>query len=156
MSERDDIEWLRELNEDLWLREDDGTFRPKHKVSRELAKAEWERVKQAIVEHKLVTEMVRTNMFGGVGVRVYQHPIMPGDDHEHVLTLTQEQLPGPTRQDYLMDRDTEEPDYRKPTKGSCSRAAYDIFAEFTHTEDNRRWLKDYGLKQPQDPGDYDY
>ena len=73
-----------------------------------------------------------------------------------MLTITQEHLPGPTRQDHLMDRDIEEPDFRKATGGNCSRLAWEIFSELSDTEDNRRWLKDYALNQPQDPGRYDY
>lgn len=163
MGEHDDIKWLHELHAALWPpepprpRDRYGRSSPRIKleVGRELTKAEWKRVVQAIAENKLVAEMIGTNMFGGVGVRFYEHPRLPGDDHEHVLTLTQEHLPGPTRYDHLADR-AEATDYREPTGGNCSRAAWDIFSEFTHTEDNRRWLKQYGLDEPRDPAYYDY
>jgi hypothetical protein len=72
-----DIEWLRELEVDLWP--------PDHKhnvfsmkVSRELTKAELKHVFRIIKEHKLLTHMFSAGMFGKYGMEIAEHPPCPG------------------------------------------------------------------------------
>lgn len=143
-----DLTWLKELHAELWppqppRYDNRGRRVPviKLEAKRQLSADEWQRVCRALVEHKLIAEMIVTNMFGGVGVVLYEHPVYPGLPAEGLITLTEEHLPG------------REPE---PTGGCCSREAWQVFSEFTHTEQNLEWLKRYGLRLPQNPGYYDY
>lgn len=143
-----DIAWLKALHAELWppqppRYDNRGRRVPiiKLEAKRQLSADEWQRVCRAIVEHQLIAEMIGTNMFGGVGVVLYEHPVYPGLPVERVLTLTQDHLP---------DGDPE------PSGGRCSREAWQVFSEFTHTDRNREWLTRYGLPLPQNPGHYDY
>ncbi len=146
-----DLGWLKELEVELWPKKQreegrantpHGAVQIKLHAKRRLTKEEWGRVCRTILEEKLVVEMVGTNMFGGVGIVVYEHPVQPGMDHEYVLTLTQDHLPG-----------EEDP---KPTLGSCLRKAWEVFSEFTHSDQNKAWLKKYGLAEPREAPGYDY
>lgn len=148
-----EIDWLRELETLLWSDEEKG-IRFKLHAKRELSKDEWSRVCAAIAKHKLIVEMINTNMFGGVGIQLYEHPPVPGvDEAEYLLTLTQDHLPGPTRYDHLRG---EIPEVEEHVPGSCRRDAWETFSALADTEQNRRWLKQYGLQPPRDAGYYDY
>jgi len=154
-----DLDWLRELQERLWPPEQAakgraGNVQIKLEAKRELSKDEWQRVCKAIVENKLVVEMIGTNMFGGVGIRLFEHPPCFGvDEAELILTITQEHLPGPSRYDHLRG-EVAEPEKHVP--GSCLRRAWETFSEFSHTEQNKRWLKQYGLRESRGAESYDY
>ena len=144
-----DIAWLKELSKELWPPQEpslDAYGRPipsfKLEASRRLTQDEWVRLKKTIVEHKLIVEMVITNMFGGVGVALYAHPSYPGLPAEPLLLITQDHLPG-----------EKEPE---PTEGLCLREAWETFSVFTHTEQNQSYLKQYGLELPRSAGHYDY
>jgi hypothetical protein len=149
-----DLDWVRELQAELWPEEQrkkgggqtrHGWVQIKLEAKRRLKKKEWQRVCKAIVEHKLIVSMFSTNMFGGVGISINEHPAYPGLPTEHLLTLTQEHLPGK-----LGKKGSE------PTHGACLREAWEVFSEFTHTEQNKAWLKQYGFRQPGSPSSYDY
>lgn len=146
-----DLEWLKKLGTKLWPPEQcekgrittpHGAVQLKAEAKRRLKKKEWKRVQKAIARHELIVEMVGTNMFGGVGIQIYEHPCQPGMDHEHVLMLTQDHLPG-----------KEEPG---PSLGACLREAWETFSELSDTEQNRTWLKQYGLKSPRPASSFDY
>lgn len=153
------IDWLRELNELLWppkqaVKGRAGDVQVKLHAKRELSKKEWQRVRNAIAKHKLIVEMICTNMFGGVGIRLYEHPPVPGvDEVECLLTLTEDHLPGATRYDHLRG---EVPEPEKKHPGSCLRSAWQAFSELSNTEPNLAWLKQYGLQAPREPWHYDY
>lgn len=141
-----DLVWMRQLHEELHPPKNKNGLRIKLDASRRLKKKEWARVQKAIVENRLVCEMGCTNMFGGVGIWIYDHPPAPGiNEVEHVLTLTQEHLPGKTGKKA-----------KEPSLGCCLREAWEVFSEFTHGDQNREWLKQYGLREPRDPSHYDY
>lgn len=140
------IEWLKQLQEKLWPPEQKakgraGKVQLKLEAKRQLSDKEWELVQRAITTHKLVVEMIDTNMFGGVGIRLYEHPPAPGvDEAGHLVTLTEEHVLGPTG----------------PSGGNCSEEAYELFFALASTEDNRRWCKQYRLEPPRELVHYCY
>lgn len=141
-----DIDWLQKLNDKLWPKEQRekgraGKVQLKLEAKRELSEAEWARVRKAIEAHKLVVEMIGTNMFGGVGIRLFTHPPVPGvDEADLVLILTEEHVFGDIG----------------ATGGNCNPEAYEAFFELANTEDNRRWCKQYKLKLPREQTHYCY
>jgi hypothetical protein len=147
----DDLRWLKELNAKLWPDEQcekgrvttpHGPVQIKAEAKRRLKKKEWKRIRKAIIEGKLPVEMVSTSMFGGVGICIYRHPCQPGLDHEVVILITQDHLPG-----------KREPG---PSMGNCSRDAWKKFSKITHTDENKIRLKRYGLREPREASSYDY
>ena len=151
----DDLAWMRELQAALWppeqaekgrLKTPHGPVQLKLEAKRQLKKREWKQVKKAIAEHKLIVEMGGTNMFGGVGIWIHEHPPMPGiDKPELILNLTQEHLPGKTGKKGS-----------EPTQGACLTEAWEMFSELADTDQNLRWLKQYGLELPKSASSYDY
>ena len=156
MDEKKGVDWLKELEKELWPPEQKekgagtsrvhGRIQIKLHAKRRLKKKEWERVKKAIKKHKLVVELVNTNMFGGVGIAIYEHLAAPGIGRaDHVITLTQEHLPG------KIGKKASE-----STGGNCWREAWEVFSELSHGLQNRQWLTQYSLRQPKEASSYDY
>jgi hypothetical protein len=150
VSEEEDIEWLRALDADLWP--------PDHKneivalkASRMITKQELDRVLGSVEEHRLVTEMVMTNMFGGYGMRVYDNPAAPGVPLVPVLLLIEGHLPLNTRWSLL---DGQPAATKVP--GSGRDEAWTLFSRYTHSEQNQAWLKLFGLKPSRSRSHYDY
>lgn len=151
----DELAWMHELQAALWPPEQQekgrietphGSVQLKLEAKRRLKKKEWKRVKKAIAKHKLIVEMIGTNMFGGVGIRLHEHPSVPGlEEVDILLTITQEHLPGKTGKKAS-----------KPTKGTCLTKAWGMFFELACTEENLVWLRRYRLQQPKDQAHYDY
>ena len=70
-----------------------------------------------------------------------------------LLAITEDHLPGPTRYEVLMGTAKPRPE-RKP---GCGRDdAWELFSRFTHSKQNRTWLKMYKLRPPQERSHYDY
>lgn len=151
----DDLAWMRELQAALWppeqaekgrLKTPHGAVQLKLEAKRQLKKKEWKQVQKAIADHSLIVEMIGTNMFGGVGIRLHEHPPMPGiNETDIILTLTQEHLPGKTGKKGS-----------EPTMGACLSEAWEMFTELADTDKNREWVKRYGLEEPKPQGHYDY
>ena len=144
-----DLQWLKELEAELWPEEQQkkgrietphGAVQLKLEAKKRLTEEEWDRIRNVVDEEKLIVEMVGTNMFGGVGIVIYEQPCQPGMDHECVLTLTEEHLLGDIG----------------ATGGACSREAWGAFSELSDTEQNKAWLKQYGLRQPRPASSFDY
>lgn len=146
----DDLEWIKELQKELWPEEQrkKGGGKTRHgwvqiaiEAKRELGKREWERVQKAIEENDLIVEMNGTNMFGGVGIWIYEHPAAPGiEKADLVLTITQEHVFGE----------------REPSGGNCLQEAFDEFTGMSSKERNLEWLKRYGLNPPKSKMYYCY
>jgi hypothetical protein len=145
---------LRQLHEDLWPSGYKSPSPVDRVATRELTKAELEGVLQTIKAQGLLTNMISAGMFGAYGMEVYEHPTYPGLPPTKVLLLVEGHLPGPTRYDRLVDRLAGVPPERRP---GCGRDdAWEIFSRFTHSEQNRAWLKMYGMQPPQERYYYDY
>jgi len=143
----DDIAWLRILHEELWVK------KPSPRAAPTLTKEEFERVLNCIEKYKLVAEMVSTHMFGGYGMQLYEHELYPGTGPQLLVLISEDNLPVPTRYDRILGT-AQEPPKRKP--GSGRDDAWEIFSRYTHSEQNRKWLKEYKLHRSEERVHYDY
>jgi len=163
-----DRQWLIALNLELWPEKDkrtkgeilrDNIFpeartAPEPKVPREmLTHEELERVLNLVQECKLLTSMFSSNMFGGYGMKVYEHEPFPGTGPVLLLAIAEDHLPPPTRLERAAGG------ARKPKKKvpGCGRDdAWELFSPITHSDQNREWLKGYKMDPPRERGYYDY
>lgn len=84
--------------------------------------------------------MHTSNMFGGYGLLVYGPPIFPDAPLEVIFSVIEDNLPTVCE--------------RIP---GCGRDdAWEMFSRFTHSEQNRAWLKQFRLPEPKDRVYYDY
>lgn len=150
----EDREWLKALNEKLWP--------PDHKngvvsleASRQLSNNEYERVTRLLDEENLVLEFISTNMFGGYGLRIYDHEPFPGTGAQYLGTLIEGHLPAKRTR---FERDVLKPGKKAPdhTPGSGSQRAWDYFSKYTHTDKMKALCKQYKLEAPRGQGHYDY
>ena len=159
----DDIAWLKKLQEDLWPPEPPPPPRARGNpyagmkieldAKRTLTKKEFERVLGCIKKHKLVANMFSTSMFGGYGMKLYEHEPYPGTGAQFLVTIIEGHLPVPTRYDRIAGNVKEKP---KKHPGCGREDAWKVFSKYTHTKQNRAWLKQYGLPEPHDQSYYDY
>jgi len=89
----DDLEWLRKLDRELWPKS-----KGQNPVKQDLTREEFERVLACIAKYKLVAEMYSTNMFGGYGMRLYEHEPYPDHIAGNVKEMSP-RLPGCGRDD---------------------------------------------------------
>lgn len=141
MTEEDAIQWLRGLDTDLWPPgHQNGVIH--YEASREVTQEELQTVFACIEEFRLVTEMRSTNMFGGYGMMVYDNPAAPGVPLVPVLFLIENHLskgPGSNR------------------RQGCGRDdAWELFSRYTHSDQNKEWIKMFGLKASRERHHYDY
>jgi len=150
----EDREWLKALNEKLWP--------PGHKngvvsleASRKLAPKEYERVTRILDEGNAILEFISTNMFGGYGVRFYDHEQFPGTGAEYLCCLIEGHLPAAKTR---FERDVLKPGEQAPdrTPGSGSQRAWGYFSKYTHTDEMKALCKKYKLMEPKSQGYYDY
>lgn len=152
----EDLRWLRELNEKLWkpAPKPIGFKSPVAvQAQRHIDQEDLDRVFRCIEEHKLVTSMFSSNMFGGYGMTVYAPPVFPGTPLEEVFWMIEENLPLPTRHDHINGTVKPVP---KKVPGSGRDDAWELFSKHTHSEQNRAWLKLYGMDPPRERSGYDY
>jgi len=150
--EETDLEWMRELHARLWPKHGDNCSLD-WKPEGELPQLDFDRVLKVIKTHRLLTQMFPSKMFGGYGMRIYEHPIFPGLPPTKLLSITEDHIPGPTQYDHLTGEAKPLPK-RKPGEGRTD--AWETFSQFTHTEQNRRWLRGYGMTDSSPRADYDY
>lgn len=147
----DDIQWLKDLHRDLWPEDKKKHNGPGMVAYRVLTTGEVQEVVRIIRERQLLTYMISTSMFGGYGMEVFAHPAYPGMPPEHLLIIIEDHLPRHTRYDELMGRSLPE------KKAGCGREdAWVLFSQFTHSDQNRVWLRHYNMRPPQDRSFYDY
>lgn len=149
VTEEEDIQWLRELDDDLWPpgHKSDGITLKGYRL---ITQEELKRVIRCIEEYRLVTEMHCTSMFGGYGIKVYDNPAAPGVPLVPVLFLIEDHLPIDTRWS-LVD---EEPSVKRQ---GCGRDdAWELFSRYTHTDQNKEWTKTFRLKPSRERSHYDY
>lgn len=162
----DDIEWLRKLQNDLWpskpkperslfnRRSDGDDITIKLEAKRTLTKEEFERVLGSIEKHKLIAEMFSTSMFGGYGMKLYDHELYPGTGAQFLVSLIEDHLPVATRYDHISGNLPEEP--KRRGQGCGREDAWKVFSKFTHAEQNVEWLTKYRLQPSQYQSYYDY
>lgn len=139
--EETDLEWMRELHARL----SDPDLE-------KLSKPEFERFLKAIHEYGLLTQMYSAKMFGGYGMRIFEHPIFPGLPPTKLLSITEDHIPAPTQYDHLIGE--ARPKHRE--RGCGRDDAWEIFSKFTHSEQNRQWLRRYGMTDSMSREQYDY
>lgn len=152
----DDIRWLKELHEKLWApAEKPLTFASPVAVQaqRRVTQGDLERAFECIEKHELVTEMFSSNMFGGYGMSVYAPPIFLEVPLERIFWIVEENLPTPTRYDYINGTVKDRP---KKTPGSGRDDAWEMFSKYTHSEKNQAWLKRFKLAPSRERSYYDY
>lgn len=120
-------------------------------ATRKLTSDEWAHIKYAIGAHELMTNMFCANMFGGYGMNIYDEPRFVGFTPDIILTLVEDNLPELTRFEQLEGKTRE-----KRTPGAGSDYAWEEFSQFTHCEQNLKWLKFFNLEPPKSRGHYDY
>jgi hypothetical protein len=152
----EDLHWLRELNKTLW-KPAEKPLRPSSPVAvqaqRQVDQDDLDRLCRCIEEHKLVTSMFSSNMFGGYGMHVYAPAVFPGVPLEMVFTIIEDNLPIPTRYDHI-NGTARNPARRTP--GSGRDDAWEVFSKYTHSEQNRSWLRLYKMDPPRERSYYDY
>lgn len=136
------IDFLQVVQKDIWVSEQKfGKLRLKE--ARELGKIELFYIEKIINEEKLVTQMCTSGMICGYGMVISNHPIFPGAPLEMLLYLTEKHLPLNT--------------WRKSTnQGQGRDDSWELFSKFTHSEQNKTWLKMYNLPFSQSRESYDY
>lgn len=169
----DDRQWLKDLQDDLWPPQkeepDDGSIEaalrralPKKKrpvivleATRRLTHEELQRVCTLIENEKLLTSMFSKGMFGGHGMYVFEHEQFPGTGPEHLLTLTEDHLPDPSLYQRLDTLDAP-PKKKEKHPGCGTDESWELFSKYTHSDENREWLKKYKMDPPRERGYYDY
>lgn len=140
-----DRAFLKGLDSALWSRQKQNGI--VLESDKKLTKAEWDRVGKIIVKSQLVCEMFTKGMFGGYGMDVYEQPAptYPGVPLEPVflLRLIEDNLPAPKN--------------AKPKTPGCGLDyAWNAFSKFTHSEQNKAWLKEYNLAPSEGQSSYWY
>lgn len=136
---------LRELQKELWPTPHGSGNGIKIKAKRPLTASEVKTIFNAIEQEKLLTEMFSANMFGGYGMDVYEHESYPGTGPVFLLRITEYDLPKELNSQL-----------GKPSGGSGSTDAWNLFSKYTHSAQNKEWLQMYKLPAPQERYHYDY
>jgi hypothetical protein len=162
-----DRDWLKKLDSSLWP--------PDHKngvvsleASRDLTNEEYETLTRILDEGNVVVEMICTNMFGGYGIRVYEHESYPGVGLQYLCCVTEDHLPSEhTRFERDLLEEGKGGVLPKPSRykkleesghvaGEGSTRAWNYFSRYTHTDKQREFCKKYKLGAPQPRSHYDY
>jgi hypothetical protein len=140
----EDRRTLQALQASLWPKE---AYSTSSKIRldpyRVLAEAELEQALDIVGRHNLLTEMICTSMFGGVGMDIYEHEVAPETGPIFLLRLIEGHLPD------------KGPDSKK-APGGFREDAWRTFSKFTHSQQNARWLKSYKMSAPRDRAHFVY
>jgi hypothetical protein len=172
---------MKELQEDLWPPPDkrspmeqrlDGIIRkskdpiwkarkaslpPLPKKPRErLKNAEVVRLFTILADADLVIEPISHGMFGGVGLRVYEHEQFIGTGPEHLLTIVDKHLPETSTTSWHRKLLGESYAGRQKLPGGVRDDAWDLCMKFAKKSQNVAWLKQYKLKAPRERVHYEY
>jgi len=150
-SERD---WLKALQESLWPKNRKNDSPVKLEAHRLLTYEERDRLFKDIETFGLVVEMFSSNMFGGYGIAIYAHELYPHTGPDHLVTITEDNLPPPSRLERASGDAPPEPPKKVP---GCGRDdAWELFSKYTHTDQMKVWVKQYKLEAPRSQSYYDY
>ncbi len=143
----DDLVWLSWLDDDVWLDHPAEGYNRNgwSEVHRGFTKNEKERVLRIIQERKLIVQ-VGSGTYGlsGYSVCLRSHPEYPSLPVTYLVHFTDEHWFGLTHKR----------DYDK--RGERFDEFWTIFSAFSHSEQNKEWLKQYGLDAPRERSYYDY
>jgi hypothetical protein len=151
-----DIEWLRELDGELW--EDKwmtdryrGGRYVKTELPRRLTDEEWRRVKSIVERQRLPVTMSNTRFGFGVGLVIFEPErewIYPGVEEESrppaLTMISQSHLP------------KSESSFDGADKRCLFEDGWRCFEPLTHAQDNFEVLRRCRLKEPGTKGDYAY
>lgn len=136
-------EWLVALDKQIWQEHVDRDWRRgdhRYKtVYRKLTPAEWERLQETVREEGYLTSMHNCGFGFTCGMLVMEHPepTFPGVPMEPKALLFVESHHLPQENDRFED-------------------GWNAFSPFTHSEQNARWLAQYGMDAPKAKGHYAY
>lgn len=151
-----DRDWLKALQKDLWPEEKPLPLLISLEAIRILTEEEYERLTRILDEKNLVVGMICTSMFGGYGVKLYEHEVYPHTGAQHLLSLTEDHLP-PERTRFERDFSSEKATVSdRPGGGRGSNRAWLYFSRYTHTPEMMSYCKRYGLQIPFPRSYYDY
>jgi hypothetical protein len=166
----EDRGWLKALNAELWppkdtvpsmVREMDEAFgnpaKPRPAGPRLFVfREELGRIFQLVEGAPLVTEPFCSNMFGGIGVHLYEHEQYIGTGLEHILSIAEKQLPDldvRTVYEHILGA---HPKVRPKSIGGCRDDAWEFFTKYAFAPKNLEWLKQYKIKALMNRVDFEY
>ncbi len=153
MSEEEDFAWLRSLDAHLWETIKGRLVDDKRKLTYD----DVDRIGVLIETRNLITELFCSGMFGGVGLTLYSHPVYLGVPPNRLLSIGEQNLPGPrplTAHEHPLD--VEAKTYPPRKGGGVDPYAWELFRGHTTRPDNIRWLKEYGLQTDRPLVYYEY
>jgi hypothetical protein len=158
----EDRTWLTKLSDDLWPEPEEGKRTRRVIVldaTRKLLHEEVERICALIVSAPLLTSMFSKGMFGGFGMDMYEHAEFPGLPPTHLLRIIEDHLPGPkgpSVYEHILGTAKPLPPEPKRHPGCGTDQAWDLFSVYTHSDQNRAWLKENKMQPPKERTHYDY
>lgn len=148
--------WLRTLHPTLWKTHRDPSARILREwanESRRLTTDEWGTLQDILREHKPICTLANANWGFGCGMSILAVPphVYPGADTkpERLLSITKDHLP-------LEGRTMSDGKKMVPADRTHFEDGWTAFTPFTHSEENARLLKEYGLEPPKSKGHYEY
>lgn len=152
----DDRDWLKALDDKIWPETPGGGDFITLKAARPLKEDELTRLTRLLNEGNLVVEMFSTSMFGGYGVRLYEHEPYPHAGPVHLVSVIEGHIPPPSRYDREVPSKKSSKVDKDKIPGSGSTRAWKYFSKYTHTPKMTAYCAQYRLKKPQERNHYDY
>lgn len=148
--------WLKSLHTNLWQTHRDPNaraLREWHTESRRLTPDEWGTLQEILREHKPICMLSNACWGFGCGLTLYATPphVYPGAETkpECLLSITKNHLP-------LEGRTILSGKKMVPADRTTFDDGWDAFSPFTHSEENAKLLKEYGLESPKAKSHYEY
>ncbi|KKN65749.1 hypothetical protein LCGC14_0478880 [marine sediment metagenome] len=136
-----DRKWLKDLEEKLWKELGPDKFDRSWIVESDthLTISQLNRIFKLIRQHKLVTS-IGCGTFGLMGytMSIYEHEVCPGTGAECLLSITDKHMP------------------KKSERQEGLNFTWKKFSQFTHSEENKEWLRKYRFEAPKQRSYYDY
>ena len=111
--------------------------------------AEFERIQRLIEDEPLMTRMTSSNFAFDFCVDLFEHPVTPGVEPMHLLSISEKHLPAPSGLERALADDN-------GVAWNRSDFAWETFSQYTHSDLNRQWLDFYGWAAPQERHHYEY
>jgi hypothetical protein len=146
--------WMQDLEKELWPKSHKNGV-VSLKAYRFLTEGELEHLTSILESGSVVVEMICTNMFGGYGIRIYEHEPYPHVGPQFILCVIEDHLP-------LSDGRKARPgghhklDDEDHVPGSGSTRAWEYFSKYTHTKSMKAMCEHYKLNKPEERSYYDY
>lgn len=144
---KDDRDWLRNLQEELWEHHPGIPGRSYGHTSekRNLTEDEWTRLKTLMTEEDDLMFSLGTNMGFSLLIRIMECNSYPGTPPEGLLQIGQKQIPA---------EGIDGPTYGG--SGDSWQLAWDILTPFTHSDRNAEKLAFHKLDAPRERQHYEY